>query len=131
LGGRGRQISEFKASLVCRVSSRTSRATEKPYLEKPKPKKKKKNKPKPKTKTKTKTKPNQTKKPQIKCNSFHDTSRSLVMCRTFPQRRKMSFSTWPLLQSRMRSSIPHLGIALPHVTWKVTGLQWRRNEKVI
>jgi hypothetical protein len=28
LGGRGRQISEFKASLVYRVSSRTSRATQ-------------------------------------------------------------------------------------------------------
>jgi hypothetical protein len=28
LGGRGRQISEFKASLVYRVSSRTARAIE-------------------------------------------------------------------------------------------------------
>jgi hypothetical protein len=28
LGGRGRQISEFKASLVYRVSSRTTRATQ-------------------------------------------------------------------------------------------------------
>jgi hypothetical protein len=28
LGGRGRQISEFKASLVYRVSSRTARATQ-------------------------------------------------------------------------------------------------------
>jgi hypothetical protein len=27
-GGRGRQISEFKASMVCRVSSRTARATQ-------------------------------------------------------------------------------------------------------
>jgi hypothetical protein len=35
LGGRGRRISEFKASLVYRVSSRTARATEKPCLEKP------------------------------------------------------------------------------------------------
>jgi hypothetical protein len=35
LGGRGRQISEFEASLVYRVSSRTARATEKPCLEKP------------------------------------------------------------------------------------------------
>jgi hypothetical protein len=33
LGGRGRQISEFEASLVYRVSSRTARATEKPSLE--------------------------------------------------------------------------------------------------
>jgi hypothetical protein len=29
LGGRGRQISEFEASLVYRVSSRTARATQK------------------------------------------------------------------------------------------------------
>jgi hypothetical protein len=32
LGGRGRQISEFKASLVYKVSSRTARAS---YTEKP------------------------------------------------------------------------------------------------
>jgi hypothetical protein len=32
LGGRGRWISEFKASLVYRVSSRTARAIEKPSL---------------------------------------------------------------------------------------------------
>jgi hypothetical protein len=32
LGGRGRQIFEFEASLVCRVSSRTAR---KDYTEKP------------------------------------------------------------------------------------------------
>jgi hypothetical protein len=40
LGGRGRQISEFQASLVYKVSSRT----EKSCLEKPKKKKKKKEK---------------------------------------------------------------------------------------
>jgi hypothetical protein len=35
LGGRGRQISEFKASLVYRVSSRTARATQRnPVLKK-------------------------------------------------------------------------------------------------
>jgi hypothetical protein len=34
LGGRGREISEFEASLVYKVSSRTARATEKPCLEK-------------------------------------------------------------------------------------------------
>jgi hypothetical protein len=34
LGGRGRRISEFEASLVYRVSSRTAKATEKPCLEK-------------------------------------------------------------------------------------------------
>jgi hypothetical protein len=39
LGGRGRQISEFKDSLVYRVGSRTARATEKPCLEKIKNKK--------------------------------------------------------------------------------------------
>jgi hypothetical protein len=36
LGGRGRQISEFKASLVYRVSSRTVRVTQKTYLKKKK-----------------------------------------------------------------------------------------------
>jgi hypothetical protein len=43
-GGKGRQISEFEASLVYKVSSRTVRAiyTEKPCLKKPKEKKKKK-----------------------------------------------------------------------------------------
>jgi hypothetical protein len=43
LGGRGRRISEFEASLVYRVSFRTARATEKPCLEKPKNKTKTKN----------------------------------------------------------------------------------------
>jgi hypothetical protein len=37
LGGRGRHISEFEASLVYRVSSRTVRATQKPCLKKPTP----------------------------------------------------------------------------------------------
>jgi hypothetical protein len=45
LGGRGRWISEFEASLVYRVSSRTARATKRnPVSKKPKPKPKKKNK---------------------------------------------------------------------------------------
>jgi shikimate kinase len=39
-GGRGRQISEFEASLVYKVSSRTARTSEKPCLEKTKKKKK-------------------------------------------------------------------------------------------
>jgi hypothetical protein len=40
LGGRGRQISEFEATLVYRVSSRTAEGyTEKPCLEKKKKKK--------------------------------------------------------------------------------------------
>jgi hypothetical protein len=37
LGGRGRQISEFEASLIYRVSSRTARATQRnPVSIKPK-----------------------------------------------------------------------------------------------
>jgi hypothetical protein len=45
LGGRGRQISEFKASLVYRVSSRTARATQRnPVLKKTKNKNKQTNK---------------------------------------------------------------------------------------
>jgi hypothetical protein len=52
LGGRGRRISEFEASLVYRVSSRTAGATQRnPVL-----KKKKQNKTKTKTKTKKKRK---------------------------------------------------------------------------
>jgi hypothetical protein len=43
LGGRGRWISEFEASLVHRVSSRTARATQRnPDLEKKKKRKRKK-----------------------------------------------------------------------------------------
>jgi hypothetical protein len=42
LGGRGRQISEFEASLVYRVSSRTATAIQRnPVSKKPKRKKKK------------------------------------------------------------------------------------------
>jgi hypothetical protein len=41
LGGRGRRISEFKASLVHRASSRTVRATQKNPVSKKKKKKKK------------------------------------------------------------------------------------------
>jgi hypothetical protein len=41
-GGRGRRISEFEASLVYKVSSRTARATEKPCLKKKTKEKKKK-----------------------------------------------------------------------------------------
>jgi hypothetical protein len=47
LGSRGRQISEFEASLVYRVSSRTARATQRNPVsknQKPKIKKKKKTK---------------------------------------------------------------------------------------
>jgi hypothetical protein len=43
LGGRGRQISEFEASLVYRVSSRTARATQRNPVLKTQKKKKKKN----------------------------------------------------------------------------------------
>jgi hypothetical protein len=55
LGGRGRQISEFEASLVYKVSSRTARATQRnPASKKPKKKKKKTKKKKKKTKKKKK-----------------------------------------------------------------------------
>jgi hypothetical protein len=44
LGSRGRQISEFEASLVYKVSSRTARATQRnPVWKKPKPKPRPKN----------------------------------------------------------------------------------------
>jgi hypothetical protein len=39
LGGRGRQISEFEASLVYKVSSRTARATQRNPVSKKKKKK--------------------------------------------------------------------------------------------
>jgi hypothetical protein len=42
LGGRGRRISEFEASLVYRVSSRTARATQRDPVSKKQTKKKKK-----------------------------------------------------------------------------------------
>jgi hypothetical protein len=42
LGGRGRRISEFKGSLVYRVSSRTARATQKNPVSKNKKQKQKK-----------------------------------------------------------------------------------------
>jgi hypothetical protein len=42
LGGRGRQISEFEASLVYRVSSRTAKATQRNPVSKNQKKKKKK-----------------------------------------------------------------------------------------
>jgi hypothetical protein len=44
LGSRGRRISEFEASQIYKVSSRTAGATEQPCLGKPKKKKKKKEK---------------------------------------------------------------------------------------
>jgi hypothetical protein len=59
LGGRGRQISEFDASLVYKVSSRTARATQKNPVSK-------KQKQPPTKQNKTKTKQNKTKKQQQK-----------------------------------------------------------------
>jgi hypothetical protein len=44
LGGRGRRISEFEASLVYQVSSRTARATQRNPVSKKKKKKKRKEK---------------------------------------------------------------------------------------
>jgi hypothetical protein len=58
--GRGRQISEFKANLVYRVSSRTVRATEKPCLKKPKKKKREREREKEKRKRKTQAKKTRT-----------------------------------------------------------------------
>jgi hypothetical protein len=55
LGGRGRQISEFEASLVYKVSSRIARATQKPCLKKTKT-----------TTTTTTTKQTKTKKESIR-----------------------------------------------------------------
>jgi hypothetical protein len=53
LGGRGRRISEFEASLVYRVSSRTARAIQRNPVSKNKNKKQKTN----KQKTQKKTEP--------------------------------------------------------------------------
>jgi hypothetical protein len=62
LGGRGRWISEFEASLVYKVSSRAARATQRnPVSEKKKKTPKPKTKPKPKPKQKTKNKKQKTK----------------------------------------------------------------------
>jgi hypothetical protein len=58
LGGRGRQISEFEASLFYRVGSRTARATEKLCLKKTKQNKTKQNKT--NKQNKNKNKPNKT-----------------------------------------------------------------------
>jgi hypothetical protein len=63
LGGRGRQISEFEASLVYRVSYRTARATQGNSCLKTKNKQKKKTKRKNKNKNK---KPNQQQQQQQK-----------------------------------------------------------------
>jgi hypothetical protein len=54
LGGRGRQISEFEASLVYKMSSRTARAIQRNLVSKNRQKQK----------TKTKTKTNKPKKKQ-------------------------------------------------------------------
>jgi hypothetical protein len=71
LGGRGRWISEFEASLVYRVSSRTARATQRnPVSKKPKnpktqnTKKPKKKKPNKKTNKQTNKQTKKTTKPQ-------------------------------------------------------------------
>jgi hypothetical protein len=56
LGGRGRQISEFKASLVYQVSSRTARAIQRNPVSKNQNQNKNKNKKQTNNKKKTKTK---------------------------------------------------------------------------
>jgi hypothetical protein len=60
-GGRGRQISEFEASLVYRVSSRTARATQRNPVSK---------KPKQKTKQTNKKQQQQQKKPEYLSKMF-------------------------------------------------------------
>jgi hypothetical protein len=66
LGGRGRRISEFKDSLVYKVSSRTARATQSnPVLEKQKTKTNKQTKPTNQTKKEQKTKIKTTKRKQL------------------------------------------------------------------
>jgi hypothetical protein len=58
LGGRGRQISEFEASLVYKVSSRTARATQRNPVSKNK-----------QTNKQNKKNPNQNKKEMILCTA--------------------------------------------------------------
>jgi hypothetical protein len=66
LGGRGRQISEFEASLVYKVSSRTARDIQRNLVSKKKKKKKKKKKEKEKKKKKKKKKKRKKKKKKKK-----------------------------------------------------------------
>jgi hypothetical protein len=76
LGGRGRRISEFKASLVYKVSSRTARATQRnPVSKKPKPKPTNQ----PNKQTNKKTKPKQ-KKPNNKLYNNNIKTPSLDNC---------------------------------------------------
>jgi hypothetical protein len=78
LGGRGRQIFEFEASLVYRVSSTTARATQRnPVSTPPPPQKKKKKKKRKKKKRKTMLKEknknknkNKNKKPSIRTHKY-------------------------------------------------------------
>jgi hypothetical protein len=76
LGGRGRQISEFKTSLVYKVSSRTARATQKkPVLKKQNKTKQNKTKQTKQNKTKqNKTKQNKTikQKTNESCGVLHN-----------------------------------------------------------
>jgi hypothetical protein len=60
LGGRDREISEFKASLVYKVSSRTARAIQRNPISKSKTKQNKKQKQKQKTNKQTKNKTKKT-----------------------------------------------------------------------
>jgi hypothetical protein len=76
LGGRGRGISELKASLVYRVSSRTARDTQRNPVSKKNKKNKNKNKNK-KTKTKTKTK-NKNKKNKNKKQKQEKTKKKAI-----------------------------------------------------
>jgi hypothetical protein len=78
LGGRGRRISEFEASLVYRVSSRTARATQRnPVSKQNKIKQNKKTKTKQNNNHKTKTKLKKQKNPkQAKAITKHHPERT-------------------------------------------------------
>jgi hypothetical protein len=65
LGGRGRQISEFEASLVYRVSSRTARATERNPV------------------SKNKTKQNKTKHPKQRIKDLTSLQLKLIKTQDF------------------------------------------------
>jgi hypothetical protein len=81
LGGRGRRISEFEASLVYRVSSRTARATQRNPVLKDKTKQNKTKKPTKKIPPKTK-KLKTLKKFKALCSVFNTQMQSYLGCIT-------------------------------------------------
>jgi hypothetical protein len=104
LGGRGRQISEFRASLVYKVSSRTARAIQRNPVSKNQ---------KPKTKTK------QNKTPQRSSPSaFQRTSLFNVMAEIKSHTQTDTYYGWRENNSCKHedpNSIPRIHIKVPHV----------------